>query len=282
MQLSKRTRSQFAEFATSNMVIRLIDQAFMSEDFEAAPESAIEGFVSGARRTLVAQYHAGIDFSDPAQTARLVDVYVNALEAHGRNWEGEWHVDAQLLIKSMRKDGVPIDDDGNLTAAVVTLNVPVSSFARLDEPRVVQQHLERISANIERDPAAAIGSCKELVESVCRFILDDYGVEHAPGDDLLALYKKTANALKLNREAVPDSAKGSASAQRVLQNLATAVQSLAELRNELGIGHGRTKTSPAFARHARLAFNSSRAVVEFLLETWHVRKAADTSSAAAS
>jgi hypothetical protein len=65
---------------------------------------------------------------------------------------------------------------------------------------------------------------------------------------------------------------GSAAAHRVLQNLATSVQGLAELRNELGLGHGRTASSPALARHARLAANSARAVVEFLLETWHERK----------
>jgi hypothetical protein len=69
-----------------------------------------------------------------------------------------------------------------------------------------------------------------------------------------------------------DSAKGSATAQRILQNMATAVQSLAELRNELGLGQGRPAPSPALARHARLAANSARAVVEFVLETWHERK----------
>lgn len=138
-------------------------------------------------------------------------------------------------------------------------------------------HLERISANVERDPAAAVGSAKELVESVCKFILDDYGVPYGPTASLLDLYKKAAQALKLNREAVPDSAKGSAAAHRVLQNLATAVQSLAELRNELGLGHGKTRPSPAFARHARLAFNASRAVTEFLLETWRARRDAEHS-----
>lgn len=71
---------------------------------------------------------------------------------------------------------------------------------------------------------------------------------------------------------MPNSAKGSQAAQRVLQNLMTAVQSLAELRNELGLGHGRARRSKVPARYARLAFNATVTVVEFLLETWHVRK----------
>lgn len=104
-------------------------------------------------------------------------------------------------------------------------------------------------------------------------MLDDYHVSYNKHDDMLGLYKKAAQALKINREAVPDSAKGSKAAQRVLQNLATAVQSLTELRNELGLGHGKTTPSPALERHARLAFNASRTVVEFVLQTWHERRA---------
>ena len=137
-----------------------------------------------------------------------------------------------------------------------------------------------MATNVDHDPPAAIGSAKELVESVCKFILDDYAITYDSKESLLDLYKKTAKALKLNREAVPDSAKGSESAQKVLQNLATSVQSLAELRNELGLGHGKTKTSPAFSRHGRLAVNASRTVVEFLLETWHARREIDDLSGA--
>ena len=36
--------------------------------------------------------------------------------------------------------------------------------------------------------------------------------------------------------------------------------------------HGRNARSLALTRHARLAFNASVTVVEFLLDTWHVRR----------
>lgn len=50
------------------------------------------------------------------------------------------------------------------------------------------------------------------------------------------------------------------------------IQSLAELRNQIGLGHGPARRSPALTRHARLAFNAGVAVVEFLLDIWHVRR----------
>lgn len=271
MEISKRSRSKFAEFATAFAVLREIDQVFENEDFESIAD--YEGLASGQRRSLVAGYHAAIDFADPAQVVRLARVYLDGIDSWGRDADDSFVPTAKDLIRSLQRDGVPVSDAGVLTAATAMgLSVPITEFHRLGDPRVVEQHLERIASNIERDPPAAVGSAKELVESVCKFVLDDYVVAYANDESLLDLYKKTAQALKLNREAVPGSVKGSQSAHRVLQNLATAVQSLAELRNELGLGHGKTAASPAFSRHARLAFNASRAVVEFVLETWHFRR----------
>jgi hypothetical protein len=277
MQISKRTRFKFGEFATAYSVLRDIDEVFMAEDFE--PVEGYEGMESGMGRSLVAGYFAGIDYSDTEQVGRLIRVLLEGIDSWGRDDEDNLVPMARGLIRSLQRDGVPVDDDGRLTAAVSPLHMPLSGFDRLGQPEVVQQHLDRIAANIEQDPPAAIGSCKEMVESVCKFILLDYGVEFSERDTLLDLYKKAAKELKLSRESVPGSAKGSEAAHRVLQNLATAVQSLAELRNELGLGHGRTRPSPAFARHARLAFNAARAVVEFMLETWHERHRAASPAA---
>jgi hypothetical protein len=53
------------------------------------------------------------------------------------------------------------------------------------------------------------------------------------------------------------------------------VPSLAELRNELGLGHGRNSASEALTRHARLAFDSTSAVAECMLDTWRARRAAE-------
>ena len=146
-------------------------------------------------------------------------------------------------------------------------------YEHLDDPAVLHEHLNRIENGLVDDPAAAIGSSKELVESVWKLILDNLGIDYAADASLLDLYKQVAEALALSRESVPASAKGSAAARRVLQNLTSPVQNLAELRNELGLGHGKTKASPALERHGRLAFNAAQTVAEFLMDTWHARKA---------
>lgn len=145
-------------------------------------------------------------------------------------------------------------------------------YQRLDDPQVVRDHLRRIDRDLKTDPAEAIGASKELVESVLKLILDDYGVEYGKSDDLMGLYKKVQEEMRLNVEAVPGNAAGSKAAVKTLRALVTTIQSLAELRNEIGGGHGHARRSPALTRHGRLAFNASVTVVEFLLDTWHVRR----------
>jgi hypothetical protein len=153
-----------------------------------------------------------------------------------------------------------------------TESLGVDGYERLDDPQVIRDHLRRIDRDLKGDPAGAVASSKELVETVCKTILDDYGVEYSTRDDLPDLYKKVQKVMKLNAEAVPGDKRGSEAAVKALRALVTTIQSLAELRNAIGRGHGRTTRSPAVSRHARLAFNSAVAVTEFLLDTWHVRR----------
>jgi hypothetical protein len=281
MQLSRRSRNKWADFCSGHGTLRLIEHAYAAHDVLLPPQW--EPPPSSQRRALVAAAEETLDLADSGVQQRLLATYLDGIEDWGRATDAFIAVDyddvlvpeARALVRSLQRDRAPIAEDGALVLGATAPQLTVARFARLGEPRVLLEHLARIEAGIAADPAAAIASAKELVESACKFVLDDYSVTYERGASLPDLYKAVAKELRLSREAVPESAKGSAAAQRVLQNLMTAVQGLAELRNELGLGHGRTAPSPAHARHARLAANSARAVVEFVLETWHSRKDAD-------
>jgi hypothetical protein len=203
--------------------------------------------------------------SDPEQVESLLAFFNECLARDG--WE---------LVEVSQLSGKPVFAGRPRTG----LKSPASALElddheRLDDPAAIRDHLSRIERGLARDPAEAIASSKEMVETICKLILDDYGISYTPRAEVLELYKLVASALRLNAEAVPDSVKGSQAAQRTLRTLVTTIQSLAELRNELGLGHGRAKRSPALSRHGRLAFNAAVAVVEFLLDTWQVRRAAE-------
>ena len=141
----------------------------------------------------------------------------------------------------------------------------------LEDHSALQDHLDAIERDLVSDPAGAIAGAKELVESMYKLILDKRGVAYG-NEDLPKLYKKVAVDLRLAKESVPQSAKGSEAAYKVLTALNTTVFGLAELRNQLGRGHGRSTASPALERHARLAFNTAVTLTEFLYDTLQDRE----------
>ena len=283
MEISRRSRQKFADLAAGSGTVRTIEEVYAAEGFQLPADFRLPE--TGQRRAICAAAEATLDLTQPEVAQRLLRVYLAGIEDWGiyRGTFDDVQVDdAKDLIRALQRDGAPVDEEGRLVFGSQPPPMPVERFGLVGEPRVLLDHLQRISASVETDPAAAIASAKELVESTLRFVLDDYGVQAAPSTDLNDLYKLAAKELALSRESVPESAKGSRASHRVLQNLTVAVQSLAELRNELGLGHGRTRASPAHARHARLAANSARAVVEFILETWHERREAHRATPGAS
>ncbi|BAS18670.1 conserved hypothetical protein (plasmid) [Arthrobacter sp. Hiyo8] len=156
----------------------------------------------------------------------------------------------------------------------------IASQPLLTDPGVLHEHLQRIKDSLTRDPAHAIASSKQLLESLFKLILDQENVEYGRSDEIPTLYKKVGAALNVNAESVPSSAPASQTVQKILRTLATTVQSIAELRNEIGTGHGRTAPSIATEMHARLALNSTVTVAEFLLSALQQRRTNALSEAA--
>lgn len=136
----------------------------------------------------------------------------------------------------------------------------------------MQKEIQRLENSIERDPALAIGTAKELVETCCKSILTKREVEFSRGADLPALTKLLTKELQLVPEGIPDEAKGSDTIRLILRNLSSLTQYLAELRGLYGTGHGRDgKHQGLEPRHARLAVGSAVAFIDFVTETHHRR-----------
>jgi len=181
--------------------------------------------------------------------------------------------DGYVLAPASYISGRPIYAGSSITAShspATALSLPTRTL--LEDHTALLDHLGAIGRDITTDPAGAIASAKELVETMYKLILDKRSVAYGTKDDLPALYKKVAAELALDKKSVPDSVKGSEAAQKTLGALNTAVFGLAELRNQIGRGHGRTTASPALERHARLAFNTAVTLTEFLYDTLQDRE----------
>jgi len=132
----------------------------------------------------------------------------------------------------------------------------------------LREQVARMEESDERDPSLAIGTAKELVETVCKAILEERAVAYDPAAELAQLVKLTSKTLGLVPEAIPDSVKAAETIRILLNNLASVAGRMAELRNHFGTGHGKHPRAQALQpRHARLAVGASATLVTFLYDT---------------
>ena len=133
----------------------------------------------------------------------------------------------------------------------------------------MQKEIERVENAIDRDPALAIGTAKDLVESCCKSVLIKRGIKYAKGADLPTLTKLVAKELGLVPENITDAKRGAETIKLILRNLAALTQYLAELRGLYGSGHGRDGSHRGLQpRHARLAVGAAVSFIDFVTETF--------------
>jgi hypothetical protein len=135
------------------------------------------------------------------------------------------------------------------------------------------KEIERLEHAIDRDPALAIGTAKELVETCCKTVLARRNIAYTRSDDLGELTKKLAKELRLVPEGITDETKGAENIRLILRNLTQLTNNLAQLRGLYGTGHGREGRHQGLQpRHARLAVASAVAFIDFVAETYRHRE----------
>jgi hypothetical protein len=132
----------------------------------------------------------------------------------------------------------------------------------------VARQVTRMEAALSGDLELAIGTAKEFIETVCRTILKERGIDLPKDDDLPALMKLTVKNLPIVPDGIDDKAKWEGTVVRLVNNLSSTGQSLAELRNAFGTGHGKDATHKGLdTHHARLIVHTASTVGVFLYET---------------
>lgn len=136
----------------------------------------------------------------------------------------------------------------------------------------VSQQITRMETAVQNDPGLAIGTAKELIETCCKTILEERGISTPKNPDLPQLVKLTSKELALTPDDIPEQAKAAKTIKRLLSNLATITQGIAELRNQYGTGHGKSADAKGLLpRHAKLAVGAASTLAVFLVETHEAR-----------
>ena len=156
---------------------------------------------------------------------------------------------------------------GNST--VITAVKGVTNLLNAD---YVRQQTDRLLLALDEDAELAIGTAKEFVETVCKTILEEKGLPVDPGWDFPKLVRGTMKELKLVPDHVSATTKGADAIHKLLMNLASVANGMAEVRNLYGTGHGKSATTKGLQpRHARLAIGAASTLAVFLFETYQAQ-----------
>lgn len=269
--LSRRFRSRLIEVFSGYYVLREIDTEFQDADLRPHPGlPSVEQ--NGQRRSLVQSYYDAIDFSDPVQLRPFLEVVASVLrrlERLARNPQsGSAREDGAELVHELGQCGYEYADGAVRPAATAARLEHAKAIAGIFDSGHLREQIARIERSVDTDPALAIGTAKEMVETVAKTILRERGVEFGASDNLPQLAKKAFKAMRQLPEDIPEGAKGADVIRRMLQQLAAAPQALAELRGLFGTGHGQDGRARGLrARHARLAVGTAATLATYLLET---------------
>lgn len=126
----------------------------------------------------------------------------------------------------------------------------------------------RAQSRRETDPEGVITAARSLLESTCKYILDELGEKYKDSDDLPQLYRGAASALNLSPASHTEQI-----FKQILSGCFSVVNGMAALRNEYGDAHGKgTKAVKPTTRHADLALNLAGSIAAFLINTYEARK----------
>jgi len=187
-------------------------------------------------------------------------------------------VDGWQMVPEGRIAGRPVYAAQQLVPSTVGVLESAHDPSGALSTEYVMHQVTRMQAAIQSDPELAIGTAKEFVETIRKTILDALGKSFSKNADLLSLVKQVRAELQLLPESINDRAKGAATVKRILSNLGTAAQGLAELRGLYGTGHGRSAGSGGLqSRHARLAVGAATTLGVFFFETYQMRREKEVS-----
>lgn len=255
--VGRTTRGVFRDLMTDSTV-GAISTAFQDEGFAPDPDCRYED--SSVRRQTTQSYLDAVDWTDPRQVGRFLRVAERLLNG----WEPQ---SLSHFRQSLRRDGYQVDEQTSQITPVGP-QLSIESIARLADPSAIREGFERIRRAIGDDPALAVGSAKELIESTAKVVLTERG---QPFDDKSDL-PKLARAAQLSLGLDPSTGSGpdgSDGVRRILGAVTTIANGLAELRNRgLGTGHGPATARVGLgSRHAHLAVNAALTWCQLMLDT---------------
>lgn len=256
--ISRTTRGLFRDLMTGS-TLGEIGAAFQDELFAPNPDSTYQD--SSSRRTLTQEYLEAVNWTDINQVNRVLRVFERLVQGFEPQYSAKF-------LNAMRRDGYVVDEETGHITPIGPRFAP-DSLKNVTDASAIRQQLSRIQRAILDDPALAVGSAKELIESTAKVVLKERGLPVDDKADLPALVRDAQQALGLRPSSATPGPDGSDAVKKILGAVSSIAIGLAELRNRgYGTGHGPASAPAGLgARHAHLAVNAAFTWCQLILDT---------------
>ena len=119
------------------------------------------------------------------------------------------------------------------------------------------------------DYDGAITNARTLVESICKYILDEKRIEYSEKEKLPSLYKKVSSALEMDPSEYEEKP-----FKEALSGCISIITGISNIRNILSDAHGKSRKSKykTSERHAVLAISMSKAISDYLYSSFKEKK----------
>ena len=176
--------------------------------------------------------------------------------------------DGYELIQSHELQGQPLYQGVKKALGNANLNAARQEVKKLLNSAYVDQKIKLMNESVETNTPLAIGTAKELVETVCKSILKKNGVAVEKKWEVAKLLRETTNSLDFKPKGASEPEKAEESIKQILGGISSAIQGVTELRNSYGSGHGKDSDFVGLEpRFARLIVGMVSNVAEFYLST---------------
>ena len=128
----------------------------------------------------------------------------------------------------------------------------------------IDYEFKRAVENVDSDQYEAVSAACNILESICKVVIERRGIPMPKVQDLASLWKVVKKELGLDPEMIGDQ-----DIQQILSGLSAIVSGTAALRTHTSSAHGRGTFRYALKkRHALLAIHSAHSLALFIIQTW--------------
>lgn len=196
----------------------------------------------------------------------FMDLPVEALTA----WDEHLPAQKEKIRLVLAEAKLQYAGNGVVVSSLGTPTRALSEFIRDKDFGAIDAEFQRALEHVEKDPREAVSAASNILESVCKVMIADEGLESPSKQDLLSVWGPVRKHLGLDPSLLEEQ-----DLQKILTGIISIVQGIGALRTHASSAHGAgRKTYKLEPRHARLAIHSAHTLALFVLESWQKRQPA--------